>query len=123
MKNRLEDAALVRQVLDRYVEGSGGDVDLLRSIFHPEALMNGYFGGHLGIGSPEPFFAEVAKMDPSKPTSEYHAEIESIEVMGDVASARLVETGFLGSDFVDFFHLIRVEGEWKIISKTYYQAP
>ena len=122
MKNRLEDAASIRSVLDRYVEGSRGDVDLLRSIFHPEARMNGYYAGHLGIGSPEPFFAEVAKMEPSAPSGNYHAEIESIEVMGDVASARLVETGFLGSDFVDFFQLIRIEGEWKIISKTYHQA-
>jgi hypothetical protein len=84
--------------------------------------MNGYYAGHLGIGSPEPFFAEVAKMEPSAPSGNYRAEIESIEVMGDVASARLVETGFLGSDFVDFFQLIRIEGEWKIISKTYHQA-
>ena len=54
--------------------------------------------------------------------SAYRAEVESIQVMGDVATATLVETGFLESDFVDFFHLIRVSGEWKIITKTYHQA-
>ena len=84
--------------------------------------MNGYFQGHLGIGSPEPFFSEVEKIGEGQASEGYAGEIESIEVIGDVATARLVETDFLGSDFVDFFHLIRVEGDWKIISKTYHQV-
>ena len=122
MEDRIQDIASVRAVLDSYVRGSGGDVELLRSIFHPDASMNGYFGGRLGIGSPEPFFTEVAKLEASASSEAYRAEVEAIEVIGDVATATLVETGFLGSDFVDFFHLIRIDGEWKIISKTYYQA-
>ena len=122
MDVHLRDVAAVRAVIDLYVRGSAGDVELLRSIFHPDALMNGYFNGHLGIGSPEPFFSEVAKLEGGKPGEGYAGEIESIEVAGDVATARLVETDFLGSDFVDFFHLIRVEDDWKIISKTYHQV-
>ena len=117
MKRRLDDLAAVRTIMDTYVRGSAGDVGLLRSIFHPDALMNGYFQGNLGIGSPEPFFQLVAAMDPETKDSGYHAQIESIDVVGDVATAKLVETGFMGSNFVDFFQLIRVDGEWKIISK------
>ena len=122
MKNRLEDVSSVKDIVNRYVEGSGGDVDLLRSIFHPEALMTGYFGGQLMVGSPEPFFQGVAQIDPSQASGEYRAEIQDIEVIGDVATATLVETNFLGSDFVDFFQFIRADGEWKIISKTFHQA-
>ena len=122
METRLRDVTAVREVVNLYIRGSAGDVELLRSIFHPDALMNGYFNGHLGIGSPEPFFAEVSNLQGSEPGENYQGEIESIEVIGDVATARLVETDFLGSDFVDFFHLIRIEGEWKIVSKTYHQA-
>ena len=122
MEKHLRDVAAVRKVIDLYIKGSEGDVELLRSIFHPDALMNGYFNGHLGIGSPEPFFAEVSKLGGGTPGQDYAGEIESIEVIGHVATARLVETDFLGSDFVDFFHLICVDGEWKIVSKTYHQA-
>lgn len=122
MENHLRDVAAVREVINLYIKGSEGDVELLRSIFHPDALMNGYFNGHLGVGSPEPFFSEVSKLEGEKPGQDYAGEIESIEVIGHVATARLVETDFLGSDFVDFFHLILVDGEWKIISKTYHQA-
>ena len=122
MKNRVEDVAAVRAVIEQYVMGSAGDASLLRSIFHPDALMSGYFEGQPGIGSPEPFFEIVAQMDPAAPAGNYRGEIEAVEVIGDVATARLVETDFLGSGFVDFFHLIRLDGEWKIVSKTYYQA-
>ncbi len=122
MKNRVEDVGAVRAVLNDYIEGSKGNADLLRSIFHPDAGMNGYFSGHLAIGSPEPFFQEVAKIDASAPSGNGRTEIESIEVIGNVATATLVEEDFLGSGFVDFFHLIRVDGDWKIISKTYHQA-
>ena len=87
MKNRVEDVAAVRGVINAYIEGSKGDAELLRSIFHSDAGMNGYFSGQLLIGSPEPFFAEVAKIDSSAPQGNYRAEIESIEVIGDVASA------------------------------------
>ena len=120
MDVHLRDVRAVREIIDLYVKGSAGDVELLRSIFHSDALMNGYFEGELGIGSPEPFFAEVAKLEGGRSAEGYAGEIESVEVVGDVATARLVETGFMGSDFVDFFHLIRVGGEWKIISKTYH---
>jgi len=78
MKNRVEDVAAVRSVINAYIEGSKGDAELLRSIFHPEAGMNGYFSGHLLIGSPEPFFDEVAKMDASAPQGHHQAEVESI---------------------------------------------
>ena len=121
MKNRVEDVAAVRAVIEQYIEGSSGNASLLRSIFHPDALMSGYFGGHPGIGSPDPFFEEVEKMDPNAPAGNYRGEIEAVEVIGDVATARLVETDFLGSGFVDFFHLIRLDGAWKIVSKTYHQ--
>jgi hypothetical protein len=121
MKSRVEDVEAVRKLISKYIEGSRGDAELLRSIFHPQAVMNGYFQGRLGLGSPEPFISLVENLDKSDAKSEYKAEIESIDVVGEVATAKLLEHDFMGSGFVDFFQLIRIDGEWKIISKTYHQ--
>ena len=50
----------------------------------------------------------------------YQAEIESIRIEGNVASVIVSETGFRGEGtLVDFFHLIKVEGQWYIISKLF----
>ena len=48
--------------LEAYVEGSRAmDVALLRTCFHPFAVMNGYLMGKQLLGGPEPFFQDVEK--------------------------------------------------------------
>ncbi len=111
----------VRQVIEEYIEGSKGNVELLRKVFHPDARMTGYFGGTLMLGTPEPFFDAVKGAATPESTAAYKAEIRAIEVVGSVATATLVEAGFLGSDFTDFFQLIQEDGSWRIISKTFHQ--
>jgi hypothetical protein len=116
------EVEVVRQVVQRYIDGSySGNVDTLRKVFHPNALMAGYLQGQLVIGTPEPFFADIEK-HPSmaKSGAPYKAEIKSVDVAGQIASVILVETGFFGvMSFTDYFHLLKEHGEWKIISKTF----
>jgi len=112
----------VRKTIQQYIDGSySGDVEKLRSTFHPKALMSGYLQGQLLIGDPEPFFADMEKNPSMSETGvPYKAEIESINVAGQVASVTLLETGFFrGMNFTNYFHLLKDEGEWKIISKTF----
>ena len=115
------DNEALRKVVQQYIDGSyNGDADALREIFFPEAVMSGYYQGKLSIGTPERFFDFVEN---TKSLAEsgvsYKAEITSIEVVGEVASAVLKEEGFFGENFTDFFHLMKKDGQWKIISKTY----
>jgi len=112
----------VRNAIERYIEGSSGNVETLRAVFHPEARMTGYFNGNLMLGTPEPFFDMVKSAVTPESTAAYKAEIRSIEVIGQAATATLVESGFLGSDFTDFFQLIRDDQGWRIISKTFHQG-
>ena len=116
------EVEVVRQVVQRYIDGSySGSVDTLRKVFHPNALMAGYLQGQLVIGTPDPFFADIEK-HPSMAGSgaPYKAEIKFVDVAGQIASVILVETGFFGVlSFTDYFHLLKEHGEWKIISKTF----
>lgn len=119
--NEPGEVRAVRGVIERYVEGSRGKVEVLRDVFHPEARMTGHLGGTLLLGTPEPFFEAVEKNVTPQSSVGYEAEIRSIEVVGKAATATLVETGFLGSDFTDFFQLIHDGDRWRIISKTFHQ--
>ena len=50
----------------------------------------------------------------------YVARIASVEQTDDVANVVLEEDGFWGTvSFVDFFALAQIEGEWKIVNKTF----
>lgn len=114
------DVEQVRHVIQAYIDGSErGDVKLLRSIFHPNALMSGYIKGELGIGSPEPFFEAVVNAPNVQGDEPYSANIANIEVAGFIASATIVEKQMLGMNFVDYFHLIKEDDKWSIVSKTY----
>jgi hypothetical protein len=111
-----------RAVIEEYVAASNvGSVERLKTIFHENALMSGYFMGEYLMGSPEHFFQTVGNPPPDTPPNEgnYKAEITSVDVSGPVAAVTLKEIGFMGMNFTDFFHLAKVDGNWKIISKTF----
>ena len=117
----LSDYEAVREVILQYIHGSGnGDANALREIFFPEAVMSGDYQGTLRFGTPDSFF-ELVENSPALTESgaDYKSVISSIEIVGRVASAVLKEEGFFGANFTDFFHLMKKDGEWKIISKTY----
>ena len=117
----MTDQAAVRAVLEEYVAACvAGSVDRLQAISHPGALMSGYLAGNYLMGSMEPFYAAVRSSPP--PGAEYRAEIGPVDVAGAVASASLRERAYLGLDFVDLFHLARVDGRWLIVSKTFDSA-
>jgi hypothetical protein len=117
-----DPAATVRAVMERYVEAVyKADVDTLRALFHPAAVMSGYLGDTLLAGSPEPFLLDVG----GRPSMEsagapYTSQILDIHASSRTAGLRVEETGFFGAySFVNYFHLLNVEGEWKIVAKTF----
>jgi|WetSurMetagenome_2_1015567.scaffolds.fasta_scaffold08774_5 hypothetical protein len=116
------EEAAVKQVLDAYAEAVfKGDAKTLAGIFHPTAVMNGYLGDKLLVGGPQPFIDDIAghpAMAESAP--DFKWAFSAIHVSGRTATATLHEKGFFGAfDFVNYFHLLKQDGEWKITSKTF----
>jgi hypothetical protein len=112
----------VRNVVQQYVDGTyKGDAAALRACFHAQAVMNGYLQDQLLLGSPEPFFENIESQPPMVETdAPYSAEITQVDVTGNVASVTLRETGYASTiAFTNYFHLIKQQDEWKILSKTF----
>lgn len=120
--NNHTETLKVKQVMQNYMDGSyQADIEKLKSAFHPNAVMNGYLGPECVLATPAAFIDDIASA-PSMASQKdaYQAEIESIRIEGNVAAVVVSETGFRGSaTLVDFFHLIKTDGEWKIISKLF----
>lgn len=112
----------IREVLERYMEGTyTANIPMLESVFHKEARMVGYLGDQLLIGTPAPFIEDMGSQPSMKELGHnYQAEVQDLEVNGNVARASVHETGFRGNgELIDHFHLLCENGEWKIISKTF----
>lgn len=117
-----EGPGAVRAVMERYVEAVyTGDVETLTALFHPQAAMSGYLGDELLVGGPEPFLADLAgRASMADSGHAYEATISNVEVMGRAANATLVEHGFFGiSSFVNYYSLLHIDGEWRIMAKTF----
>ncbi|MBL0916094.1 MAG: nuclear transport factor 2 family protein [Sphingopyxis sp.] len=66
-----------------------------------------------------PAFPTCNAPAPAKSGEPYRYEIVRVDVAGPIASVTLVEGPYLGMQFTEFFHLLRVDGRWSIVSKTF----
>ena len=52
-------------------------------------------------------------------SKDYSHVISNIQVVDRIATATLEEKGLGGKTFINHFHLVKVEGQWKITSKLF----
>ncbi len=116
-----DDRTQITRVITQYVEAyMRADVDALREVFANDAVMNGHVGDRLVQGSPCIFIENVGKnpsIESLGGTPAY--EIGDIEIQGKAAAVTVQERGFGEMNFTDFLHLLKREGAWKIVSKTF----
>ncbi|WP_330555157.1 nuclear transport factor 2 family protein [Burkholderia multivorans] len=134
MTTRTPAIDAIQKVLNHYIDAVlHGKADLVRPLFHPQALMSGYMNGHLVLGTPAPFLADV-EHGPAQATLPhgYCARVLSIDVHGETATALLAEDRISvgqpdGSrivvDIVDSFHLLHIKDRWLIVSKLFHHDP
>jgi hypothetical protein len=110
----------ITEVVQLYIDGSrDGDADKLRRAFHPDARMFGSLAGRR-VDAPAEEFVALAGARPANVDGAYEARVVSVEQVEDAATAVIEETGFWGTlSFTDFFSLSRIDGEWRIVNKTF----
>jgi hypothetical protein len=64
-------------------------------------------------------FIEMVAEKPGMAGPNYKWYIRNIDLSNDAGVAVLAETDFLGTDFVDYFSVAKIEGRWWIVNKTY----
>lgn len=112
----------IENLLNRYFEAVyEANIDTLKTIFHKNASMNGFLGADMIIGTPQIFYDDLS----SKPSMKVNNiqckyEIKEISIYGNIASASIYVTNFYGiCNVMDIFHLLNINGEWKILCKTF----
>jgi putative lumazine-binding protein len=119
MSVNVQDLDAVRELVWLYVEGSNGDVAKLERAFHPDARIAGHVGSEVENNVPiAEYFAFVASK-PGLAGPGARSLLRTIDVCGDAGVAVLVQTDYMGCDFVDYLSVARIEGRWQITNKTY----
>lgn len=115
----MNDQTAVRAVVEEYVAASvARDVARLKAIFHPQALMSGYLQDQKMVGSLQPLY-DFLQQQQADTSGKHRWEIPVLEVIGSIADVTLIEKNFFGMNFTTYFHLMKLDGSWKIVSKLF----
>jgi Putative lumazine-binding len=114
--------AAVRKPLELYIQGHAtGNGDFWRQAFHPSARIEGIRDGTL-LSRTVTEFAAGASGKPADDEAQRKRRIVSVDVTDDAAFAK-IELDYPKVKFTDYFTLLKVDGEWKIMSKVYHGQP
>lgn len=121
MNARNTELQSIQATVNLYIQGlQTGNIDTLRKAFHPKAMMYGVSGKVVTIVEIEGLFGFVAaNFPPPKSADPHQCHITSIQYAGNAASVEMIEESAYGNDYTNYFQLLKIEGEWVIVSKTY----
>ena len=116
----VQDYQAIVAVLNQYnAGGAQADSSVMRPAFSSEATIFGVDGeGKLTGGPIEGLFEIIDSA--FRPSPQAQAAIARIDIVGTAASARVDTDDISGFRFTDFFNLLKVQGEWAIVSKIYH---
>ena len=116
------EEAAARVPLENYFKAHAtGQGDYIRKAFHPEArVMWMREGAYTQISRDE--FAARFNGKPADDEAQRKRTIESLSITGNAAVAKLV-LDYPTVRFTDYMTLLKIDGEWKIVSKAFNAEP
>ncbi len=109
-------------MLNNYLQGqTTGDAEFIRQAFYTDARIMAFRDGKLtNLSAKE--FAKFFSGKQAKDEAERKRTIESIEISGNAAIAKIV-LDYPTIKFVDYMSLLKIDGEWKVVNKSFYAEP
>lgn len=116
------DEAGVRQTIEYYFQGHAtGNGEFHKKAFHPDAKLFWIRDGQLAQRTS----AEYIAGSPGKPAADEaqrKRSIASIDITGNAAIAKVI-LDYPDRRFTDYMSLLKIDGEWKIVNKTFVAEP
>ena len=108
----------IEEVIGKYIEaGRVADSSIMKPAFHENAQMSGPAEDGAFSG---PIQALYDFVDSNGPATDLDMRIVSITISDErAASVVLQPDPWHGKNYTDHFHLLKIDGTWKIMSKIY----
>nr|WP_289624623.1 nuclear transport factor 2 family protein [Sinorhizobium sp. 7-81] len=112
------DYDAIISTIGHYLEGARtGRGELMRPAFHDDATIFGYVGADFWAG---PIQSLYDWNDKNGPAAEIVSKVVSVDIAETIAVARVESDNWTGLRFSDFFTLMKVGGQWKIMNKVFH---
>ena len=116
-----EAYAEVVTALDLFFDGFyEGDIEKLKRIFYPNCHLFSAADGPLVDDSMEEVYEYIrTRLSPASRGQPRYDRIISIDVAAPESAMAKVQLAFGDRFFTDYLSLLRIDGQWRIISKTF----
>lgn len=119
---QIGEEAAVRTAIEGYLRSHAtGEGSHVAAVFHPVLQMLWVANDTLARRTAAEYIGGFRGMPPAD-EAQRRRWIASVDVFGTAAAARVV-LDYPTVTFVDFFTLLKINGEWKIVSKTFASQP
>jgi hypothetical protein len=114
--------AAVRVPLENYLKGHAtGNPEFMRKAFHTEGKLIFVRDGKYTTRTFDEYIAGI-NGKPAADETERKRWIESIDVAGNAATGKII-LDYPTVKFIDYMTLLKIDGEWKIVNKSFYAEP
>ncbi|MFM9437361.1 hypothetical protein ACFDR9_004448 [Janthinobacterium sp. CG_23.3] len=116
----VQEYQAIVDVLNQYNEGGKqAKSSIMKPAFSEQATIFGVDAdGKLSGGAIQGLFDTIDSA--FRPSPEARGAIVNIDIVGTAASARIDTNDISGFCFTDFFNLLKVDGNWTVVSKIYH---
>lgn len=116
------EEAAVRAAIEHYFQGHAtGDGEHFKKVFHPEAKLFWIRDGKFSQRTSAEYIAGASGKPPAD-EAQRKRRIASIDISGNAAIVK-VELDYPNVNFTDYMSMLKIDGEWKIVNKTFYAEP
>ena len=108
----------INKIIQVYIEGAkSGNSAVMSPAFHKDATIFGYIGPDLFAGPIQKLFDWNNE---NGPATDLQVQIANVDLFDTAATLRLELTNWTGLRFTDFFTLLKIDGNWKIMNKVFH---
>ena len=117
-----KEEAAVRQAIEHYFRGHAtGDGQHFQKVFHPEAKLFWMRDGKFTQRTSADYIAG-ASGKPAPDEAQRKRSIESIDITGNAAVVKVL-LDYPSARLTDYMSMLKIDGEWKIVNKTFVSEP
>lgn len=114
----ISDYEAITKLLQHYINGAiSGKGSEMKRAFHDDATIFGYVGPDLFAG---PIQGLYDWNDANGPATNLVSRIVSIDIIETIANVRVETDNWTGHRFTDFFNVLKLDGEWKVMNKIFH---
>ena len=118
-----KEKELVKIPLENYLKGhETGDAEYMKKAFYAEGKLIFIRDGKYTTRTFEEYIAGMKDGKPAPDEAKRKRWIESIDVSGNAATGKII-LDYPTVKFVDYMTLLKIDGEWKIVNKSFYAEP